>query len=524
MERWASPPMDRRQIAMFTPTLDAMVPQDHPARLFDEILCQMDWSAWECHYVLVAGRPPIHPRVMAGVILYGLSRGLRSSRALEWACLNSVDFMWLAEGRDIDHSTFCSFRTRFRPELKDLFRQVGRLAMAMGMIRLNQVALDGTKVKANSSRHGTATASTLEEQLAELDAQVEVMLAAAEEADRKEDGLFGGNVSPNRLPRELSDLKKRQERLGVALATARQKQPRRAGGECEDSKRPKVPVADPESTIQPNKEGGYAPNYVPMAAVDGQKGMIVDADVLPDNDEGRVTVEMVDHVEESFGQKPQQLLADGAHGSGTNLKELQERGVEGFIPLGQREDSPDNPARRSDPTQPVAADQWEKLPRNTRTKKLDRAAFLYDPGKDCYRCPMGHRLDFAGVQDKHRGDGAGVYRLYRCGACVGCPLAGECVAGTAEFRTVSRDQHEPLREAMDARMKSPEGRSVYSRRKWIAETPFAVLKAVLKMRQFLLRGLEKVKIEWLWACTAFNLRKLTGALGAMRIRLAGMLG
>jgi transposase len=512
--------MDRRQTAMFTPTLDAVVSQDHPVRLFDEILAQMDWSAWECHYVLVAGQPPIHPRVMAGVILYGLSRGLRSSRALEWACLNSVDFLWLAEGRDIDHSTFCLFRTRFRQELKDLFRQIGRLAMAMGLIRLNQVALDGTKVQANSSRHGTATAGTLERRLAELDAQVEGMLAAAEEADRKEDGLFGGQASPNRLPRELSDLKRRQARLRLALAAARRKQQER--GECEESKRPKVPVADPDSTVQPNKEGGYAPNYVPMAAVDGQKGMIVEADVLPDSDEGGATVETVDRVEEGFGRKPEQLLADGAHGSGTNLAELQERGVEGFIPLGQREDTLDNPARRSDPTQPVAADQWEKLPRNTRTKKWDRSAFLYDSGRDCYWCPMGRRLDFAGMQDKHRDRGAGVYRLYRCGECVGCPQAGECVAGKREFRTVSRDQHEPLREAMDAKMRSPEGRKTYARRKWIAETPFAVLKTFLRLRQFLLRGLEKVKIEWLWACTAFNLRKLTGAVGAMRIRLAAL--
>jgi transposase len=129
--------LDRNQAHLFSPTLDAMIPQDHPVRLFDEILSQSDWLPWEARYPHGAGRPPIRPKVMASVILYGLSAGVRSSRRLEEACIVRTDFMWLTEGRQIDHSTICDFRTMFGKELKDTLRQVGRMAITLGLMRLN---------------------------------------------------------------------------------------------------------------------------------------------------------------------------------------------------------------------------------------------------------------------------------------------------------------------------------------------------------------------------------------------------
>lgn len=513
MTRWAEPPMDRTQTMMFCPTLDAMIDEDHPARLFDEILAGCDWSRWEAHYEVKVGQPAIHPRIVASALLYGMSHGIRSSRRLEWACSNALDFLWLVHGRPIDHSTFCGFRKRFGKDLKVLFRQVAHLAMRMGLIRLNQVALDGTKVKANSSRDATVTAKTIEERLQALDADIERMFAQAEETDAREADLFGENVSPTRLPRDLSSRLERKEKLEKALASTR--------GRRADAK---VPVADPDATIQPNKEGGFAPNYTPMAAVDAHRGFIVSADVLADGDEGSATVAMVDAVTEDLDEQPAQLLADAAHGSGATLSQLEERGVEAYIPLEQREDHPENPAHRADPTQPVAEADWPKLPRNSRTKKLDRSAFVYDATSDRYYCPMGRALAFRRVQDKHR-KGGGLYRQYDCASCAGCPLSGECIAGKkGKPRMVSRDEHEPLREAMDARMASESGRAIYGRRLWAAETPYAVIKGMMKLRQFLLRGLEKVKTEWLWAVTSFNVWKLVREVARLRARFAALMG
>ena len=236
-------------------------------------------------------------------------------------------------------------------------------------------------------------------------------------------------------------------------------------------------------------------------------------------DPDQVTV-TVDQIEEDFGQRPQRLLADSGYDSGQTLTELASREVEAFIPLQQRPGGSDNPARRDDPGEPVSEEDWAKLPRNARTKKLDRSAFVYDEQADCYYCPMGRALPFRQEGSKSRRTGTVRYRLYQCGRCVGCPLYEQCVSSKKGKRTIARDEYEVYREAMERRLGSQRGREVYRHRHWIAETPFAVLKERMGLRQFLLRGLGKVKIEWLWACTAFNLAKLAAKVAATPSALA----
>lgn len=120
MSYWAKAAIDRDQIALIPTTLSDRIPEDHSVRLFWELISSYDWRPWETRYCGCHGQPAIHPRIVAGVLLYGLTQGIRSSRRLEWACGHAVDFMWLAEGRVIDHSTLCAFRRNFPKELKDL--------------------------------------------------------------------------------------------------------------------------------------------------------------------------------------------------------------------------------------------------------------------------------------------------------------------------------------------------------------------------------------------------------------------
>jgi transposase len=212
--------MERDQIVLFAPTLEARIPEDHPVRLLDEILAGYDWSAWEARYHGSRGQPPIHPRFLAAAILYGFTRGIRSSRKLEYAIGHSIDFIWLVEGRSIDHSTICEFRTEFKKPLKDLYRHVCRIAAAMGLIRLNDVTLDGTRVRAVNGRGRTLTAEKIEKLLAELEEQLERVLADADLADAEE-SLFDEDNSSEKLPPEAADLKQRQARLEQLLADAR---------------------------------------------------------------------------------------------------------------------------------------------------------------------------------------------------------------------------------------------------------------------------------------------------------------
>jgi hypothetical protein len=284
----------------------------------------------------------------------------------------------------------------------------------------------------------------------------------------------------------------------------------------------KVPVADPDAKVTPNKDGGYAPNYTPVAATDGQSGMIVAAEVVPGNEEGSTLLATVDAITEELGEAPQTMLADAAYGCGTNLEGLEQRQVEALIPMNQREDSADNPAVREDPTRPVAQEDRPRLPRNGKSKTLDRAAFVYRAAEDCYYCPQGHRMKFTHMQNKGTKAQPRLYRTYQCRECPACPLRNECFGGKGKYRKVSHDTHEPLRRAMDARMASADGARRYRRRCWIAETPFAAFKTVMQFRQFLLRGLAKVKTEWLWACTAFNAGKMVREIARLRGMVAAL--
>lgn len=177
IDYWAETPMEREQIALFAPTLDAMITEDDPVRLVDEVLSLIDWCQWEAEYDGRVGQPPIHPRHVAAAILYGLYRRIRSSRQLEEATHYRLDFIWLLHGRRIDHTTLAKFRSKFRLPLKSLFQQIGRIAMSLGLVRLCEVGFDGTRVKANNGRHATRTAKSLEEKLAALDETFEQMLA-----------------------------------------------------------------------------------------------------------------------------------------------------------------------------------------------------------------------------------------------------------------------------------------------------------------------------------------------------------
>ena len=141
---WAKVPLPREQIVLFQTKLDEVLSEDHPARLMAEIAAGYDWTPWEEVYHGWRGQPPIHPRILALLWLYGLRRGFRSGRKMEYMTQTNLDFMWLAEGHRPDHTTFCNFRTDFKDQLKDFDKHIVKVALAAGLARLAGVASDGT--------------------------------------------------------------------------------------------------------------------------------------------------------------------------------------------------------------------------------------------------------------------------------------------------------------------------------------------------------------------------------------------
>lgn len=526
MGYWAKAPIQREQMVLFAPTLDSVIPEDHPVRLLEEILSGLNWASWEAQYHGRLGQPPIHPRILAGIILYGLSRKARSSRQLEYLLHHNLDYMWLAEARRIDHSTICEFRTRFRDALKDLFRQVCQIALTMGVARLNEVALDGTRIKANNGRFETLTAEGIQSRLKALDAEIERMLDEADAADAREGKLLDTGESSQQLPAGLADVKARQKYLQEALEKVQAADRARRAEGIDPKKNPaRIPTTDPDSRVLPNKEGGYAPNYTPIATTDVHGGFILDDDVLASTCEHVTTIPAMDRLRENFGAFPEVALADGAHATGANLEGMEERGIEFFSHVASASVSGVNPAVREDPTQPVAESEREKLPRSPQTKKLDKSAFLYNQEQDAYYCPQGKKLSYQEKKSKVDAEGNRTYfHVYRSEDCDGCPLASACCSEKSKRgRSISRDEHEGRRQQFAAKMAKQESQARYRKRLHAAETPFGIIKGVMNVRQFLLRGMEKVKMEWCWVCTGYNLAKLVREIARLRAKFSSMM-
>jgi hypothetical protein len=441
--------------------------------------------------------------------------GIRSSRKLEEACNYRFDFVWLVEGRHIDHTTFNNFRTKFRQPLKDLFRKIGRIAMTLGLIRLADVAFDGTRVKANNSRFQARTAKTLEGKLQALDELFEHLMSQLHEADA--DGMGQGATQ---LPDELAEVDQRRQRVQAALEQARAADETRRRQGINPQKNPaQVPTTDPDSRVMPNKEGGYAPNYTPVVTTDGERGFIVDCDVLSEVNEGSAALPSVDRIAETFGQRPERFLTDAGNNSGRIMAGMEERNVEFYAPAKSSQPQPGNPAWRENPQAPIPESQWPELPRNDHGQ-LDKSCFVYVASEDQYYCPQGHAMPFETTKPDKRGAEVIQKRTYRCSGCAGCPLVAACLSPKSKHgRTITRDTYDEVRERTAARMSSESSRQLYNQRPRIAETTFGILKSVMGLRQFLLRGLEKVTTEWLWAATAFNVMKLSREIGKLRAEI-----
>ena len=519
MEYWSRAPQGRGQMVLFASRLDEVLAADHPVRMLDEILSRLDWSAWEAGYDLTRGQPPIHPRVLASVILYGLLTRIRSSRALEEALCVRLDFRWLAEGRSIDHTTLSTFRKKHPEALKNLFVQIGLVARELGHVTLEQLAFDGTQMRANSRRSGTRKVSDLAEARAVLTqkfAELQAKAEAQDAADEGEERLVGladaKGLDAATIAKQMARIQRQMAALDAALAEIERV---KAAGETVPKH---IPLTDPQARVTPNKDGGFAPNYTPLAMVDVASGMIVACDVIALTNEDHHLVSQVDAVQANFGlaQAPSEVLADTRSLTGINLHALQQRGVTLYAPSRQA-DPQANPARRADLSQPVPEDQRDQLPtkttkhkNGTTTTQLTKDAFVYDEANDCYWCPHGQVLKSRTTTQEKQVGGTLTCTRYAApaSACASCPLRAKCLSAKADHREISRYQHDDLIEAHSQRMTTPEAKQKYAARCYRGERPFAHIKQHFGARQFLLRGLNKVRLEWTWLMSAFNLRTL----------------
>jgi len=439
---------DRETRFLLPPSLDEWLPERHLARFVVEVIDGLDLSAMVRSY-RGTGSAGYHPALLLGLLVYGYATGVFSSRKLERATYDSVAFRFIAANDHPDHDTIATFRRRFLKDIAALFVRVLELAREMGLLKMGTVALDGTKIHANASRHSALSYEHATKIEAQLKAEVAELLARAEAADQAEVVVDGMSI-----PEELA---RREERL-AKLAEARTKLEARAkerfeqemaehrakllarekaaaNGKKPGGRPPAPPVEGPQpkdqinltdedSRIMPVAGGGFDQCYNAQAVVATESLLVIAAEVVQaPNDKQQIApmLEKIEALPEQLG-RPDTLLADNGYFSEANVTRCAAANVEPLIATGRQ---PHHPS-------------W-------------RERFAAPPPAPENPTPV---------------------------------------------------------EAMAWRLRTPQGKQLYGLRKQTPEPVFGIIKWVMGFRQFLLRGLDRVRGEWSLVTMAWNIKRM----------------
>jgi transposase len=474
-------PYNQDQVFLLPPSLDEWVRADHPARVFSEIIDRLDNSQFR--EPKDEGRPAYHSAMLLKVLLWGYATGVRSSRKIEERLQQDIVFMWLAGMEKPDFRTLCLFRSGNKEAIEKIFVEVIMIAQAMGMGSLGLVALDGSKVRANSGIDTFKKVEDWKRALVEARAEAGRILEEAESIDKAEDAGHGQDRRGDELPAEVQTAQKRIEKIDALIKKA---------AELGKDETARMSSTDPEASFMHTRNSSSPAYNAQLAVTDDQ--IIVYAEVTTEPVDVNQTKRAVETIQRTMSRLPKILLADTGYSGGENLRYLEEKEIDAYIPeSGERH-----------------------IGKTTRARAhlYGKESFQYRETEGCYICPLGKPLwpvSQNRLKTKYSSRSATIYRAER-GVCAACPAQKQCTANTTIGRSISRDGYEEYREQMKEKIHSPEGKKIYGKRKCLVEPVFGQLKTRGSFVQFLLRGLEKVKIEWKITATAHNLLKIIGAI------------
>ena len=324
------------QRLLLPPSIEDWVPEGHLARFIDEVVEDLDLSKILDAYDEKRGYPPYDPRMMAKVLLYAYATGTYSSRRIAAQLVDSVAFRYLGAGNRPDFRTVGKFRRRHGVALQDFFAQVVRLCGKAGLVKLGRVAVDGTKIKANASKHKAMSYGRMKEKETQLEREIGEWLRRSDETDREEDRRYGKDKQGDELPAELATraarLKKIREAKAALEAEAREKG-KKKGKDPDDTDPPdraQRNFTDPESKIQKTPDG-FIQGYNAQIAVDAESHVIVAQHVTSAAPDVEELIPAVSAIGRMLRKRPRQVLADAGYYSEANVDVLQERGIEAFI-------------------------------------------------------------------------------------------------------------------------------------------------------------------------------------------------
>jgi transposase len=417
------------QMFLLPPSLRDWLPEDHLVYFVSDVIDQLDLSKIESVYERDdRGQPPYNPQMMTKILVYAYCIGVFSSRKIQKRLIEDVAFRVLAAGNQPDFRTISDFRKIHLDAIQDLFEQVLKLALTAGAIKLGRVALDGSKVRANASKHKAMSYKRMKEEERNLRVEVQRLLKQAKAADDEEDAWYGKDKNGNELPEELSRRETRLQRIKEAKRALEQRAREEAkkSEESKDSEEKAIPedkaqynFTDPESRIMKGADGFVQAFNAQVVVEEGCQLIVAQAVTQEANDKKQI-MPMVTAVKEQAGQLPAQLLADNGYCSDENLKLLEKKPIDVYIAAGRQKHG-QKPVRCKRGPLPKGATKVDKMRRKLQTKA---------------------------------------------------------------------------------------GAAVYAARKAIVEPVFGQIKQARGFRQFLLRGIKKVRGEWALVCATHNILKM----------------
>ena len=443
-------PYHPNQLLLLPPDMKDWLPDDDLVYFIMEMLDQLDLSAiYDSYDGTKGGQPAFYPKMMTGLLLYAYCVGLPSSRKIEKATYHQVPFRVLTADQHPDHDTIAEFRKRHLKALSGFFVQILRLCQKVGLVKLGHVSLDGTKVKANASKHKAMSYCRMEKKAEELEAEVRRLLQEAQAVDDAEDALYGKGKRGDELPEELRFKQKRLEKIKEAMESleqeakaeadakrkemAEKEQALKEQGKKRRGKTPKAPSEKPYPKAQRNftdadsrimkdsASKSFEQGYNCQVAVDDKSQIIVASGVTQQSNDKQQVKPMVEAIKDNTGgSKPRKLSADTGYFSESNIDYLEVERIDGYLAAGKH---------------------------------------------------------------KH----TDIAESARCGR-------------------IARDATK--KERMARKLRTKKGRETYSKRKQIVEPVFGQIKEVRGFRRFLLRGLENVTGEWDLICLRHNVLKL----------------
>lgn len=387
---------------LLPPSVHEFVPAGHLAHFVrDTVREGLDLSAILGAYDVDRGQPPYHPGMMVALLLYGYSRGVYSSRRLSQACEERVDFMAVAGLNRPDFRTISEFRRRHLRALSGLFVQVLQLCQAAGLVKLGHVAVDGTKLKANASRHKAMSYGRMKTAEPKLAAEVAAWLKAAEAQDRAEDDEHGADRRGDETPSWMADKQQRLARIRAAKAELEAEaktdpsdldpdgpgpssgmqergRPKRAkdGGPPDKAQRN---FTDPDSRIQPTRDGFIA-GYNGQIAVDAAHQIIVAQRLATNPADYGALVPLVDQAKVNLGRKLKEVSGDTGFATEANLQAMAERKIKAYLPPGRSKHGQNHDGgERSFKTKPRMAAMAKTLKRAGRRSRYRLRKQVVEP-------------------------------------------------------------------------------------------------------------------------------------------------